>query len=217
MRGKGKLATWNDEKGFGFIEPFDGGQRLFIHISAFARPARRPEAGRVVTYTISADEQGRPRAEKATMAGDAIPNVRRPKRRMPKERKQKRGGRAIAALVSTSFFLVLVVAVFAAGAPFILVPGYLVASAVTYAAYAIDKSAAQSGRWRMPEGSLLLLTLAGGWPGGLLARHVLRHKTRKQPFRMLFWMALLGNIVALFALLTFDAKSMLVSLTGSAF
>jgi hypothetical protein len=32
MRIKGKIATWNDEKGFWFIAPNAGGKQIFIHI-----------------------------------------------------------------------------------------------------------------------------------------------------------------------------------------
>jgi uncharacterized membrane protein YsdA (DUF1294 family) len=53
---------------------------------------------------------------------------------------------------------------------------------VAYAAMALDKSAARSGGWRWSERSLLALAAIGGSPAILLARHRLRHKTRKQPF-----------------------------------
>jgi len=65
VRSKGKITTWRDDKGFGFIEPFDGGAQVFMHISSIDRRNRRPEVGDVVTYAIAKDDRGRPRAERA--------------------------------------------------------------------------------------------------------------------------------------------------------
>jgi uncharacterized membrane protein YsdA (DUF1294 family) len=64
---------------------------------------------------------------------------------------------------------------------------YLVASIACFAAYAIDKSAARAKTRRTPERTLLLLGLAGGWPGGVLAQQWLRHKSAKTSFRVKFW------------------------------
>jgi cold shock CspA family protein len=51
MCSKGKIAKWNDDKGFGFIAPFDCGLQVFIHVKAFGNRDRRPEVGDVVTPT----------------------------------------------------------------------------------------------------------------------------------------------------------------------
>ena len=45
MRFQGRIAQWNDERGFGFIAPEAGGDQVFVHISAFA-PADRLAAAR---------------------------------------------------------------------------------------------------------------------------------------------------------------------------
>ena len=63
---------------------------------------------------------------------------------------------------------------------------------VTFVAFALDKAAAQSERRRTPETTLLALALIGGSLGALAAQQLLRHKTRKQPFRaMLITIAVL--------------------------
>jgi uncharacterized membrane protein YsdA (DUF1294 family) len=72
---------------------------------------------------------------------------------------------------------------------------YLAMSLVCFCSYALDKSAARKGERRTPESTLLMLGLAGGWPGALLAQQWLRHKTVKQPFRQMFWCTVAANIV----------------------
>lgn len=59
MRQQGRLTDWNDERGFGFITPLDGGPRVFVHISAFPRDKRRPMALDLVAYDVDKDNQGR--------------------------------------------------------------------------------------------------------------------------------------------------------------
>jgi uncharacterized membrane protein YsdA (DUF1294 family) len=68
---------------------------------------------------------------------------------------------------------------------------------VAFCAYALDKSAARTGRWRTPEGTLHIFGLAGGWPGALVAQKVLRHKSQKQSFQLVFWATVLLNCSAL--------------------
>ena len=79
---------------------------------------------------------------------------------------------------------------------------YGVASVVCFIVYAADKSAAVERRRRISEGTLLLLGLACGWPGGLLAQHWLRHKTAKTPFQIAFWCSGAVNVAAAWRLCT---------------
>jgi uncharacterized membrane protein YsdA (DUF1294 family) len=74
---------------------------------------------------------------------------------------------------------------------------YLFLSSATFAAYAADKAAAQrsdrrSDR-RIPERTLHILSLAGGWPGALAAQSMLRHKSRKRSFLVVFWLTVALN------------------------
>ena len=52
-----------------------------------------------------------------------------------------------------------------------------------------DKTQARNGDWRVRERTLLLITLLGG-VGAWFAQHLLRHKTRKEPFRTLMGVAI---------------------------
>lgn len=72
--------------------------------------------------------------------------------------------------------------------------GYLVASVLCFAAYAADKSAARARSRRTPERVLLMLGMAGGWPGAVLAQQWLRHKSAKTAFRLKFWATVLANV-----------------------
>jgi uncharacterized membrane protein YsdA (DUF1294 family) len=77
-------------------------------------------------------------------------------------------------------------------APVWIAGAYVLMSAVSYTLYALDKGRAKRGEWRVPESTLHLSALFGGWPGAYLARRHLRHKTRKLGFSVaLHAMALL--------------------------
>jgi len=54
---------------------------------------------------------------------------------------------------------------------------------------------------------LHLLSLAGGWPGALLAQQLLRHKSAKAEFRQVFWATVVINIVIFLLLCTPIARS----------
>lgn len=78
-----------------------------------------------------------------------------------------------------------------------MLAAYGLLSLVTFATYGADKSAAVKGTWRTSESTLHLLALVGGWPGALAGQKVFRHKTRKQPFRTIFWFTVIANCAAL--------------------
>ncbi|MEO6199545.1 MAG: DUF1294 domain-containing protein [Cryobacterium sp.] len=94
--------------------------------------------------------------------------------------------RGFAVLVISLFLALYVVVNLYRPLPLWVAGLYLVASALCFVAYAIDKSAARAGRRRISERTLLLLGLAGGWPGAIVAQQALRHKTQKVSFRSAF-------------------------------
>jgi uncharacterized membrane protein YsdA (DUF1294 family)/cold shock CspA family protein len=185
VRTKGRITSWNDDKGYGFVTPLTGGEQVFIHISALGNRNRRPELNQVVTYSISKDAQGRPCAANATLAGDKL------------VKKAPRKSNNFAIGFAFVFLAAIAVGVATGNLSASLLAGYLALSLITFAAYARDKSAAQKGAWRISEGTLLLLGIAGGWPGGLIAQEILRHKSKKASFRVTFWVTVPMNCAAL--------------------
>lgn len=64
MRLEGTLRSWNDQKGFGFIAPRDGGREIFAHISSFVRDGSRPTVGESLSYELGRGKDGKPQAMK---------------------------------------------------------------------------------------------------------------------------------------------------------
>jgi uncharacterized membrane protein YsdA (DUF1294 family) len=73
---------------------------------------------------------------------------------------------------------------------------YAVMSVVTFLCYWADKRRARAGAWRISEAMLHGCEVLGGWPGALLARHVLRHKSQKPQYRIVLWMIIGVHIAA---------------------
>lgn len=68
---------------------------------------------------------------------------------------------------------------------------YLLAvNVTTFCLFAYDKFGAARNWLRVPETTLHLFTFFGGTPAALAARKILRHKTIKRSFLMMFWVVL---------------------------
>ena len=63
MRIEGPLSKWNDDRGFGFITPAQGGSEIFAHISAFPRNTARPQVGEWLSFEVETDGEGKKRAK----------------------------------------------------------------------------------------------------------------------------------------------------------
>ena len=66
---KGKVTQWKDDKGFGFIQPDDGSEKLFFHVSSVKTNARRPQVGDQVLYEAMRDSQKRLKAKGVVIEG----------------------------------------------------------------------------------------------------------------------------------------------------
>ena len=168
---KGKISSWNDDKGYGFITPSSGEDKIFVHIKAFKYQARRPEVNRLVTYILSTDKQGRICAAEVTMPAAQIIE------------KVHQGNRRFSNIFAGLFLGIVAICGVFDIAPYWVIVIYLAMSSITFFFYYVDKSSAQKGEWRTPENTLHLLALLGGWPGALIAQQILRHKSQKITFR----------------------------------
>jgi cold shock protein len=54
----GSVKWFNGQKGFGFIQPDDGGKDVFVHISAVERAGMRDlNEGQKISYEVVADRR----------------------------------------------------------------------------------------------------------------------------------------------------------------
>ena len=54
----GTVKWFNDQKGYGFITPDEGGKDVFVHISAVERSGMRSLAeGQKISYDVEADRR----------------------------------------------------------------------------------------------------------------------------------------------------------------
>lgn len=185
MRYQGKITSWKDDRGFGFITPNGGGSQVFVHVNAIANRRRRPVGNEMVTYEVRTNAKGQKQAVSVAFSDGraSAPSSHR---------------YSMSPLILAVAILLFVAGSSLAGKlPLAVLGIYLVASAVAVVAYAIDKSAAQNNKWRIQESTLHLFALIGGWPGALAAQRLFRHKTRKKSFQTVFWMTVVLNCGAL--------------------
>ena len=194
MERLGKVSEWNDDRGFGFIAALDGEPaRVFFHVRDYRLDGRRPEVGELVKFSAQRQANGKWRAQPVRRT---VPAARSAKPVAP----ARRPGSALTGAVATLAYALLIAWAIRAGRlPLEVVFVPLVLSVITFVVYALDKHAAQTGRWRTPESTLHLLELAGGWPGAWIAQQTLRHKSRKPGYRVVFWVMVVLHAAALVA------------------
>jgi uncharacterized membrane protein YsdA (DUF1294 family)/cold shock CspA family protein len=183
-RHEGTLATWQKERGFGFITPDEGGPQVFAHVRAFPN-GTTPEAGARLSYEVEVTPEGKTRARFVRVAGAPVIQTYG----------STRSG--IMSYLPIGLFVILyIVVAILWHPPYWVLFLYLGTSLLCILIYWLDKFAAAQGSWRVSESALLLLGLAGGWPGALLAQRLLHHKTRKRSFQSAFAGSVVVNIIA---------------------
>ncbi|MFT6991318.1 MAG: uncharacterized membrane protein YsdA (DUF1294 family)/cold shock CspA family protein [Paraglaciecola sp.] len=182
MRCKGKLIKWNAAKAFGFIQPNRGGAHVFIHKTALSNRNRTPQINDIITFSITKDKEGRFCASDASFSGEKL------------DKKTLKKSNQFSIYISLLFLAIITTAYFLGPFPQKLLLGYFCFSAITFLAYAFDKSKAQRGAWRIKESTLHFFSVIGGWPGAAIAQQLLRHKSQKRKFRIVFWFTVIVNI-----------------------
>jgi uncharacterized membrane protein YsdA (DUF1294 family)/cold shock CspA family protein len=202
MRYQGRITKWKDDKGFGFITANGGGKQVFVHITSFSNRQRRPVGNEFVTFELKTDAKGRAQAESVAFVGEQMPLA-------------GPDWRYNVSLSLTALFLAFVAgSAFAGKLPFVVLVLYLGASTVAFVVYALDKSAAENDRWRTQESTLHFVGLIGGWPGAVVAQRLLRHKSKKASFQVVFWATVVLNCGALGWLFSSSGAGALRSILG---
>lgn len=193
MNETGELVEWNDDRGFGFVQPVTGA-KLFVHISAFERPVRRPEIGDRLAFRRGPGKDGRPSVVAAQIAGGTFrPKPQGPSPERIEGAQAARAYRLLAAVVLLAAVILLPV-------PRLLIWVYLGMGVVSFVAYWLDKRAANAGRWRTAEATLHGIDMFGGIIGGLLAQAALHHKTAKPDYALVTFGIVFIHVAGLLAL-----------------
>lgn len=195
MRYQGTLVEWNDARGFGFVQADVGGDRLFVHISAFQpkpSPQARPQVGMHLEFAVGLDN-GKKRAQQVACRNIAKVTAKNALRPAATANVCSAGGCYLVVMI---FVLLFASVSMWWGVQRWVASLYAVLSLITFFAYWKDKAAAQAGRWRTPESTLHSLALLGGWPGAIFAQQWLRHKSSKAQFQAIFWCTVMLNVAA---------------------
>ena len=185
MRYVGRIAEWNDERGYGFVTPNGGGDRAFVHIKAFEKRGRRPVDDDLISYEPETDNRRRLNAMHIRYVAARTNTAAHSRVWFPRK------------VVGVLALATLGGAAYLGRIPPIVVMIYVAMSLIAFFAYGLDKSAARTKRWRTQESTLHFFEFLGGWPGALIAQGSFRHKTRKLAYQITFWLIVAINLAGL--------------------
>ncbi|HSP84225.1 MAG TPA: cold shock and DUF1294 domain-containing protein [Psychrobacter sp.] len=213
---QGRVIKWQDDKGFGFIET-EAGESVFFHVSEF-KAQRRPAIGEEVVFTVGYDNQRRLQA-KEVQELSFVQQKMAQKNKQIRQRNHKRSaqvdfeaGQKKRLFLGVGFYGVLILLAVMNKLSWLVVAWYAALGIITYAMYAKDKAAAQSGDWRTSESTLHLLSALGGWVGAMVAQTYLRHKSQKAEFRLAYYLTVIINMAGLLFVLAGDGLEALKGL-----
>jgi uncharacterized membrane protein YsdA (DUF1294 family)/cold shock CspA family protein len=206
MKKQGTVVKWDDARGFGFISSGAKGD-LFFHVRDFrGMNTLQPREGLLVAFEEKLGDKGlravavQPASEasvasRSDRGSPSLPPAARSRKRQ--EAASAGSGAALALPLMIAYGTATVWAVWTRQMPWWVLPALFVLNVLTFYAYMLDKYAAGRGAWRISENALHLWSLAGGWPGAWFAQQLLRHKSRKQEFRVTYWVTVVLHCAAL--------------------
>ncbi|MFC3914342.1 cold-shock protein [Pseudaeromonas sharmana] len=190
MHFQGRITDWSQERGYGFIEPHGATQRVYLNVNAFASLSRLPQDGDIVVYQADIDQIHRPEAREAWLLDD-----------WKQRREVRRPSVLPVTLGCISWFVLLLLGIQYDRLPALLPILYLLASLLALFAQPGKESTALSPHLTKLQKLLPALTLLGGWPGLMFARHRQALGERQR----LAWLGWLVSInVVLTSLLAFS-------------
>jgi uncharacterized membrane protein YsdA (DUF1294 family)/cold shock CspA family protein len=221
MKKQGIVVKWDSDKSSGFIRSPDTQADIFFHRRDYSEN-RSPVEGLAVTFQeIHVGGKG-PRALAVTHSLSAIvaapptlapddpapllPRTARAPRRTPLHAKKREDRLYWSTLGLMGFWLLLWLVGIAMGRfPWVVLTAVALLNLATFYVYWRNKEAAVQGGWRASENQLHGLAVLGGWPGAWFAQQILRHKSSKKPFRVLYWATVAINLVGLIGWLVWPA------------
>lgn len=72
---------------------------------------------------------------------------------------------------------------------------------ISFIMYGVDKAKAKLDKWRIPEATLLGVSLIGGSLGAILGMQLFRHKTKHIKFKILNPMFLILHIIIIIVII----------------
>lgn len=200
MREQGNVSIWKADKGFGFIKPARPGADVFFHIADFrSASGMKPAVGLAVSYeVIHVGGKGpramalRPVSEEARRSS-GVAARREPSTRRPRGGTAPASGAGAAVPLMLVYYGLMGTTIFLGRMPLWVLGASFLVNVLTFFAYWLDKYRATQRAWRIPESTLHLWSLAGGWPGAFLAQQILRHKSVKAAFRGAYWVTVFAH------------------------
>jgi len=108
----GTVKKWNQDRGFGFIEPIDGGQDIFVHIQEFPNKSVCPQVGEKISFAINTAPDGKKRAVQIVRASSQQSSQSTNTRRRPLPIANKISGYPFNASLIVALMVILTVAGF---------------------------------------------------------------------------------------------------------